>query len=284
MNCSTIDASAVKLIVSDVDGTLLDNKHELHPRNEAAILKIRKQYPDIPFVIATGKPFGATADIRKKLGLSDSPAIHTNGCLLYQNGHVTKEFTLDPSVVLDIVEMGRKDGKAVYLYVKDEVFQAVEDPAGRGGRTWFDVMKSFGEDIKLPTQALLQSVESGEIGVQKIVLLSDEKYVPDVRQKLTDNWGQHFHLTQALSYAIELLPHLASKSLALAELLPLYDITSDNVLVFGDGENDASMLKMAKYGVAMANAMPVAKDSASYRTLSNDEGGVGAALEVIFKL
>ncbi|TPX59045.1 hypothetical protein PhCBS80983_g02690 [Powellomyces hirtus] len=285
MDCSLIDPFEVKLIVSDVDGTLLDSYHNLHPRTEAAILKVRKAH-NIPFVIATGKAFFATTHIRKALELSDCPAIHSNGCLRYnEREEVVKEHNLRPSVVLDIVNLARASQPPIttYLYVRDDIVEVVVDPAGRHGRAWNDILSGFGERVEIAPPGFLERVERGEVGVQKILLFLDESYVPDLRVKL-DNWADEFHLTAALSYSVEILPLTASKSLALADLLPMHNITADNVLAFGDGENDSSMLRMAKYGVAMANGMQIAKDSATYRTTSNDEGGVGAALETIFKL
>lgn len=60
--------------------------------------------------------------------------------------------------------------------------------------------------------------------------------------------------------------------------------TPDRCLAFGDGDNDKEMLALCKYGVSMANAMPETTRAANYPTLSNNEGGVGAFLEKVYRL
>lgn len=59
-------------------------------------------------------------------------------------------------------------------------------------------------------------------------------------------------------------------------------IAVENVISFGDGQNDVSMFKVAGMSVAMGNGMPAAKEVAVWETSTNDEGGLGVFLEKIF--
>jgi hydroxymethylpyrimidine pyrophosphatase-like HAD family hydrolase len=65
-------------------------------------------------------------------------------------------------------------------------------------------------------------------------------------------------------------------------ILNTLGIAAENVLAFGDGENDAEMLRAAGYGIAMSNGMPAALGAANFITASNDEGGVGLFLNQVF--
>lgn len=60
------------------------------------------------------------------------------------------------------------------------------------------------------------------------------------------------------------------------------DVKPENVMTFGDGDNDCEMLAQSGYGVSMGNAMKKPKETAPYKTLANDEGGVGWFIEQVF--
>ena len=85
-------------------------------------------------------------------------------------------------------------------------------------------------------------------------------------------------------FCVELIPAACNKGTALEALLAHMGgaIRAENVIVFGDGENDVSMMKVAGMSVAMGNAMECAKDAAVWQTASNDEGGVGLFLQRVF--
>ena len=68
------------------------------------------------------------------------------------------------------------------------------------------------------------------------------------------------------------------KAKALSAVLPSLGIAREELIAFGDGHNDLSMLQYAGIGVAMANAVPQLKDAADEVTLSNNADGIAAAL------
>ncbi|KAI8825015.1 HAD-like domain-containing protein [Fimicolochytrium jonesii] len=297
MDPATIKKENVKLIVSDVDGTLLDSAHEVPAKTRNAILAIRKSHPDLPFIIATGKPFAATLDIRRDLNLTPFHCIHTNGCLIYGPNDANDGTTLDWAENLEtdfvrrVVRENRKRQIGTFVYVTDEVFEVVLDARGRvggpareDGKGWLEILRAFGEDVKVPPEGFLERLESGDVKVQKMVLCVNDPEVPAFRQHLvTDYPATSFHLTQALTFALELLPLKASKQAALQHICDELGITVDNVLAFGDGENDAGMLGTVKYGVVMPNGMEGAKKAAAYvAPVTNDEAAVGVVLDSIF--
>jgi hydroxymethylpyrimidine pyrophosphatase-like HAD family hydrolase len=82
---------------------------------------------------------------------------------------------------------------------------------------------------------------------------------------------------------LEFLPPHTDKASGLKQLLGHFDENYDNLMAFGDEENDLGMLTAAKVGVAMANAIPAVKAATDFDTLSNDEDGVAVFLENYFK-
>lgn len=108
---------------------------------------------------------------------------------------------------------------------------------------------------------------------------------------MLETWepANSFSVTQALTFCLEMIPAAYNKGTALRTLLDHLNnqpgakqIDPSSVVVFGDGENDVSMFKVAGMSVAMGNAMSVAKAAARYQTLTNDEGGLGKFLESVF--
>ncbi|KAI9014862.1 HAD-like domain-containing protein [Gaertneriomyces semiglobifer] len=278
-----IKRETVKLIASDVDGTLLTSQHTLHPQTKSAIAHIRRHHPHLPFIICTGKPHAALSHIRSELDLHRFPSVHLNGCLVYgPHSEVLHEIVLEVDSVLRVLEQTIPRKAATFLYARDEVFEVVHDPKGRNGRSWIEVVRSYNEDAKPAPPGLLDEVKAGRVKVHKLGVMVPESDVTVMRSELDAFSPNHFRHTQALPFAIELLPISASKGAALAMLLSQLSLTPDDVIAFGDGENDLSMLKLVGYGVAVANAMENVKQEVRYLTAASDEGGVGIVLEQIF--
>lgn len=95
----------IKLIVSDVDGTLLTSEHTLHPKTVSAFTKLRKAHPDLPIVIASGKQYQSCVGIRQSLGLPDHfPAIHLNGALVHEGPNkFLVSGVLEPKTAMHII-------------------------------------------------------------------------------------------------------------------------------------------------------------------------------------
>ena len=84
-------------------------------------------------------------------------------------------------------------------------------------------------------------------------------------------------------FFVELVPKGIDKAQSLERLLQHLGLNATNLIAFGDGYNDMSMIKYANIGVAMANAAPELRAIADYVTLSNEEDGVGVFLENFYK-
>ncbi|KAJ3144110.1 hypothetical protein HDU86_002580, partial [Geranomyces michiganensis] len=171
MDVASIDRNEIRMIVSDVDGTLLDSNHELHLRNAAAITKLRAQHPQIPFIIATGKPYAATASLRSSLNLHTQFAIHLNGCLVYgTDGAIISDTTLASQIVMEIYERNRDVGNATFMYSGDMVYEVVHDPAGVNGNSWSETLRAYGENVVPAPEGLVEKVASGQQPVQKMLV------------------------------------------------------------------------------------------------------------------
>lgn len=126
-------------------------------------------------------------------------------------------------------------------------------------------------------QGLDKLVESG-IKVHKMILMSDDSVLGDIRGQLTDELNGVGTLTQAVPGLLEVLPYGSSKGDGVARLLKEVRMTTKHACAFGDGENDIEMFQLVKYSVAVSNAKPKLKQIATYITDSNENSGVAKAL------
>ena len=100
--------------------------------------------------------------------------------------------------------------------------------------------------------------------------------------ELEKNSPAPFKITRAIPFIFEAIPPTINKSTALLDICKLLSVDPEKVLVFGDGDNDVPMFRVAGHSVAMANGMGSAKATAKYITSSNDEGGVGEFIEKVW--
>ncbi len=98
-------------------------------------------------------------------------------------------------------------------------------------------------------------------------------------EELVERLGDKMDIFRSAPFFLELVPKGIDKAQSLSSLLAKINLTPADMIAFGDGYNDLSMLKLAGMGVAMENAAPEVRADADYVTLSNEEDGVAAALE-----
>ncbi|KAI5787203.1 HAD-like domain-containing protein [Geopyxis carbonaria] len=288
--------SDVKLLVSDVDGTLLDSHHQLPTSNKTyqILTRLRKTHPDLPIIISTGKQRTSTAELRAQLDLEGFYCCHLNGNVIYKpSGEILSESALDIEVVRRVYQTLReRPGVSFFVYDYTTVYQVLGgENAGEG--MWAERLRGYGEDVRemmgpsaervKEGEALMEKVWKGEVKVIKMAICQDEAPLAETRAMLEAAFTtDDFAIVQALTFCAEFIPAKNNKGTALETLLAHLGMDTKGVVAFGDGENDVSMFGVAEMSVAMGNAMDKAKDVATWTTGTNDEGGVGMWLEKVF--
>jgi len=261
----------IKMVVVDLDGTLLNEQHQMSERNASALEAIIQK--EIPLILATGKTRASAEAIIERLNLK-SPGIFVQGLIVHNgDGTVRHQQTLDASIVRRIITFAEDRGYDANLYSGTRILI----------RPSFDPAKitEYGEPEPEVTGPFVNLLN--ELSVNKLALYGTERKIRALRWQLEAQFGDEVTITRAhVPGMIEVLPIGANKGKALFALAKEMQIKPAQILAIGDGENDTDMVNMAGIGVAMANAHENVKAVAQHITASNNEDGVAQALEKYF--
>ncbi|GIL55625.1 hypothetical protein Vafri_11159 [Volvox africanus] len=259
----------IKLIASDVDGTLLNHQQQLTPAVEAAVKQASAL--GVPLVVATGKARGPWAhEVLPRLGLT-TPGVFLQGLLVYDaDGSRLYEQQLPADVAQDCISLAKARGITLTAYCGERILCAATD-------SHTDRLNFYKEPPPEAVGDLARIV--GEIQIQKLIFMADQFVIDSLRPEVEQLLTGRASLTTALSGMLEVLPLGASKGAGLSWLLEHLGVDPAHVMALGDGENDVEMLQMAGLGVAMGNAGPKAKSAADVvLEETNDEDGVAKAI------
>ena len=266
----------IKLIATDMDGTLLDPKGQVDlPRLEKILDQLEER--NIRFVIATGNEIHR---VRQLLGhLTDRVVlIVANGARIFENDQLIQYHTWDDQVV----------DKALKFFKGRECQDQFVVTSMNGGfvkkGTVFTELDKFmtPEMIELLYKRMnfvdeLQTDLFG--GVLKMSLVVGEERSDTVLQEINQLFNGHVQAVSSGYGCIDILQEGIHKAWGLQELLKRWDIKSQEIMAFGDSENDVEMLELAGIAYAMENADDKAKAVATDLAPSNSQAGVYQVLE-----
>jgi Cof subfamily protein (haloacid dehalogenase superfamily) len=264
------NTNPIKLIVLDIDGTLLNSKLEISARTERAIKAAMAEGVEV--VLATGKTRHAGVHLVERLGLT-SPGIYVQGVVIYEaDGRIRYQQTLDPAIARQAITFGEDRGYQFIAYNGDRVMVRRQTPEVIDGMVKYH--EPMPEAVG-PLQNLLDSIP-----INKLLAVGDVQAIKALRWQLNAQLNGSVKLTQAaIPTMLEILPPGASKGAALRVLLKNMQLPAAQVMAIGDAENDIEMLQVAGLGVAMGNAEQKLKDVAKEIVASHDEDGVAEAIE-----
>lgn len=271
--CSAASASAsphIKIIASDVDGTLVNSKQQLTPGVEAAVR--RSFEAGVPLFVATGKARGPwVPEVLPRLG-PPMPGVFLQGLLICDaEGRELYSRCLTDDVLLSCIRLARNAGVTLTAYSGDRIFaDGLDEHTGR---------LLFYREPTPEAVGDLEAVVAGGRGVQKVIFMAPQPTLDRLRPEVAAEFGARATLTTALSGMLEVLPPGASKGGGVEWLLGHLGHDPGHLMALGDGENDIEMLQLAGLGVAMGNAGAALKAVAGTVVGTNDEDGVAQAIE-----
>lgn len=267
---SSLQHPEIKLVVTDLDGTLLNPEHTVSPRVEAAVKAVMAK--GIPVVIATGKTRWSARHLIELFDLQ-TPGIYLQGMTLNDRyGTHMQRIDLDTQIARDVLDYAEQTGfaRVCTLYCGEDLYCKAYVPE-------IDILENFGEPRPKAVGDLYPIIENN--AVNKVHFYDSAEAIRTLRTGLEPILHNRAKIVNAAYEILEVVPLNTSKGAMLKVLLPQLGIDPINMLAIGDGENDLEMLEMAGLGIAMGNAMPRLKQVAKAIVGSNADDGVAEALE-----
>lgn len=263
----------IKLIAIDLDGTLLNSKKEISPRNKVALKQAKEA--GVKIVICTGRPLVAIEKYLEELNLLEEGdySITFNGGLVQKNktGEIIEKALMPLEDIHDLHQL------AVELNVPLDV---LSDGLVRQLATSEDHFSIYGELNNLLTFESFELVQLNKEHIfNKAVVAIDADYLDEQITKIPAGFHERFEIIKTRANLLEFMPKGITKAYGISLLGQDLDIKQEEMMTIGDEENDLPMIQYAACGVAMANAIERVKEAAAIITDDNDHDGVAKAIE-----
>ena len=266
----------IRVIATDMDGTLLDPKGQLDlPRLEKILDKLDQC--DIRFVIATGNEVHR---MRQLLGhLAERVVlVVANGARIFENNELLRAQTWDDAMVDRALDhfKGRE--------CQDQfVVTAMNGGFVKEGTVFTELDKFMTPEMIEKLYQRMNFVDEFDSslfgGVLKMSMVVGEERLDSVLQEINDLFDGHVRAVSSGYGCIDILQDGIHKAWGLVELLKRWNLKPEQIMAFGDSENDIEMLELAGISYAMENAEEAVKRVATKVAPANSQAGVYKVLE-----
>ncbi|MFS4456337.1 HAD family hydrolase [Maribacter sp. 2304DJ31-5] len=264
-----MNLSNIKMVVSDMDGTLLNSNHEVSSSFFELFETMKNK--GIRFVAASGRQYNSIIEKLSPIK-EDIIVVAENGGFVVQNDVELLSTPLSQGVkntVLDLLN----DFPEIHpvLCGKHEAYSSGQSA------NFIERLKEYYSEFQV-----LDDLKSCDMEIVKIALFhfeSSEQYIYPLVKHLEEN----LKIKISGENWVDISSPNAHKGFALEKLMKTYNLDSNEVMVFGDYNNDLEMMALSDYSFAMENAHPNVKKVANFTTLSNDSMGVETILSQLLR-
>ena len=286
---------SIKLIVSDLDGTLLNEHAEISNRAANAILTA--QDAGIEFAIATGRTVGGGYSLAQKKEIK-CPFIELNGARLFDENdklHFTRDITQkDKEELIQILQHYKVHNEFI---TQEGTFSnnSLEEHIQSYTDVFSDINKSMsGDDVTAFVKQHLKKfkikyvtdydflIEQSELQLLKVLLNAqkDRESLMKIKKAVNQNLPELI-VTSASNFNLEINHIQANKGQAVSDLAQMRGYKADEVITIGDNINDLTMLEWASHSYAVDNAHKLAKKAATYSAPSHEDEAVARIIEKV---
>jgi len=265
--------SDIKIVSIDIDGTLLNDQHEVTPAVHQAITMALEQGTKI--VITTGRPLTGVRPILDELGItgSDQYVITHNGGLMQ---------TADGSKILFATPLSLTNWKMINQFMRaNSTYIQVESQdsaytTNHRVHPWASFENSL---VNLPLYVLENDEALQDVEIIKGIANAEVNELDEIQARIPASISGAVSVIRSTANNLEFINKQASKGNALIALARELGVDMSQTMAIGDQENDLTMIEVAGVGVAMENAIDRIKGVATVQTASNNDSGVAKALE-----
>lgn len=279
----------IKLVASDLDGTIIDKHNSIYQDNFKAISDINKS--NIPFVICTGKTYSIYKGLCSYINASYGIFGNGTSIIDLKTGAEIYQSLLDSSNVINIIKIAKQSNLHVHVYTKKQII--AEELLYLDLRN-YKLQKNNIYNNKLEFKIvpnLLEYLSKKEIPISNVVISSTNS-LNIIKEKILNTlnvsvlnikkYGEFKDKIINKEYEyLDILPKNVSKGNALEILSNYLKINNNEILAIGDNLNDLDMIKKAGIGIAVNNAYSELKQIANYTTQNPVE--TGGFAEAVYK-
>lgn len=262
-----------KAIALDLDGTLTNNDKKVTPHTLVALTKAQQH--GIHIILASGRPTYGIEPVAQCLNLDNGGYVlaYNGGKII--NWHTKEEIysdSLPHEVIPEIYQYAKSKGYALLGYRGHEII--TERPDDKYVHEESRINKMGITRVECLTSSL-------DPNPTKLLMTGTPDNMAAAEKELCGIMNGRIDVFRSAPFFIELVPKGIDKAKSLERLLPMIGVRPAELMAFGDGYNDLSMLRLAGMGVAMDNAVEELKQEADFVTLSNENDGVAYAINKI---
>lgn len=260
-----------KMIVLDLDDTLLRDDHTISPRTKEALMTAQEQ--GVRVVLASGRPTFGMRNVAKELRLEEygSFILSFNGAKII-NCKTNEEIfssTLSPEIVHNLFEISKTEDVWIHTYMGDDIVTEENNP-----------YTEIESDITgMPIVVVDDFKAAVKEPVVKVLMNKEAERLVEVEKKLQKQLEGQLSVMRSKPFFLEFTEAGVTKGTSLNKLIQKLGIKREEVIAMGDSYNDQAMIEFAGLGVAMGNAPDDIKEIANYVTDTNMNDGVAKVVE-----
>jgi hypothetical protein len=264
----TEGAGPIGLVISDVDGTLVNKAKELTVETIDAVRRLRAA--GVPFTLISARPISGVMPMVERLGITGPVGAFNGGTVFKADGSIAEQHHVDPDVVRGMTELAADYPVSTWFFANGHWYADTPD----NPHVPREILSANQEPvITSDFTALYEHVD-------KITYVHDD---PELLGRLTDEGQRRFGgratVGQSQTYYLDVTDLAANKGTGIIALAAAHGVSLAHVAVLGDMNNDVPMFDLAGFAVAMGQAPDEVKARADAVTASNEDNGVAHAID-----
>ncbi|MGV3346440.1 sugar-phosphatase [Enterobacteriaceae bacterium LUAb1] len=262
----------IKMIAIDLDGTLLDDQHNISNEVISAISRAREN--GINIVLASGRPYSGIKPYLEQLALHKpgTYCVSNNGSVIHDaaNGNHLADHLLNMNDYKKIYQVTEPLALSLHALGNNQIYTANEIIGH------YTVHEAYLTRTPLNYKPI-ENMPT-DILFTKLMISSEPDKLSSMIKNIPEALFNHYTLLRSTPYFLEVLNRDANKGLAIKSLAKKLNISKNEIMCIGDQNNDLPMFNFASVCIAMGNATDELKQRATHVTLSNNENGVAIAI------
>ncbi len=268
--------SKVKMIVTDLDGTLFTTEKRISKRAERAIRLAREK--GVIFTIATGRNSASIASTVQYLGIK-APVIVGNGAFIHDDHRFYHKEVMSDKDIRTVMKVTEEFETSFYAFDERLIYCPKTPATEKATKIWLSTATDPNLYKAFRWFDTYDDVLKAVGGRTAKLLVIEQDLNKNVRVRTEIEKRCRVMIVNSEPANLDISNYGVSKGRALLELARHLGVKREDVLALGDGENDIELVENAGIGIAMGNAVESVKKKADFITLRNDDDGFAYAIE-----